>query len=147
MGGGGRSAQLEGLPERMPNRWIRMRIDVDRGGWHEVYVDVGGGLERMISADDVLDLSVWTEEAWQIDRADLKEPGVLGGIPRLPVREIVKTGDPMFRVGSVGIYVLMFRPDEREHIEIDDFEVRGELAVPDETFLATTWGALRSSRR
>ncbi len=147
MGGGGWGVALEDLPDRMPNKWIRVRIDVDREGWHEVYIDVGGGLERMISADEVLDLSVWTEEAWQVDRAELRKPGVLGAIPRRPVREITKTGDPMFRIGSVGIYVWMNRPDAREVIEFDDFEVRGALAVPEETLLATTWGDIRSSRR
>ncbi len=119
------------------DKWVRVVITLDREGRHEVHVDLGGGLEPAISVDDLLDRPLTVKKG--------------GGTVTRPIGDIIKDGHPMFGVGGVGIYARMqggpdqFQKelDDQLYLELDDFEVRGWLAVPDSSSLVTTWARLK----
>ncbi len=128
---GGRRVPLDNWAAPIADEWMEMRIEFDSVGWHEVPVDLGGGLERVIGIEEMSEAGVKPSD----------------GKAFLPIENVIEAGDPMFGVGGVGIYVHMNRPGDDVRVQIDDFEVGGGppivTGVSATGHLAATWAQLK----
>ncbi len=114
--------------------WMRIRIDFHWVGWHEVYVDTGGGLERVMGREEVLNALVPTRH----NRMKVGE-----ALDLSPAKEMIAAGDSLFEEGTVGLYIHGNHGAVPQWLEFDDFAVSDWLAVPDESSLVTTWAQLK----